>query len=77
MLSCQAGVGRQNEVLVAAEVVHHIRYEEEEEKEDTMQLQASGNDTDRLQGTDSPSKTKPVACTGTTKTFGQRIALRK
>ena len=54
MPSCQAGVGGHEEVPGAAEVVHSIRYEEEEEQGDTMQLEASENDTDSLRETDSP-----------------------
>ena len=47
-------MGRHEEVPAAAEVVHSIRYEEEEEQGDPTQLEASENDTDSLQETDSP-----------------------
>jgi len=52
--SYQAGMGRHEEVPGAAEVVHSIRYAEEEEEGDTTQLEASENDTDSLRETDSP-----------------------
>jgi len=52
--SCQAGMGRHEEVPGVTEVVHSIRYKEEEEEGDTTQLEAAENDTDSQWETDSP-----------------------